>query len=74
MLKTLVSLGRFYVKPKATAAFSFDCKSCGKCEQAKLSPDRKLAFCGSCGSDLKLSEYMIKAMSMIKSGSIDTGH
>lgn len=73
MIKTLASLGKFYVKPKAASAFSFECKACGKCEVAKLSSDKTKAFCGNCGEDLKISEYMIKAMSISKNSAIDVG-
>lgn len=71
-IKSLVSMNQFYEKPKAEAAFSFHCESCGKTEGAKLSSDKKSANCGHCGEKLNISEYMIKAMGIAKSSSIDS--
>jgi hypothetical protein len=69
MLKTLVSLKRFYDAPKVQSAFTFVCKKCSKVGKPSLQKNQ--ALCSFCGEDLQLSPFTIKAMSLTKAGSID---
>lgn len=66
MLKSLVSMGQFYEKPRAEQAFSFACGACNKTEPAVLSKDKQSAFCGNCEEKLNISPYMIKAMGIAR--------
>lgn len=70
MMKSLVSMGRYDVAPRAEKSFSFPCSACEKSKQAVLSKDKKKALCETCGEQLNISPYMIKAISLAKSGDV----
>lgn len=65
-LKSLVSMSRFYTKPKKSSAFSFPCKECEKETKAALSEDKKTAYCLICSKPFDLSSFMIQAMIKVK--------
>jgi hypothetical protein len=65
-LKSLISMKRFYSKPKKSSAFSFPCKTCEKDTKAILSEDRKSAYCATCSETFALSSFMIQAMIKVK--------
>ena len=71
MMRTLAKMGQFYTQQVTRSAFSFECKVCDKVLPAVLSKNKKQALCSDCGTEIKISEMMIKAMAIAKNGNID---
>jgi len=66
MIKSLVSIGKYYVKPRRESAFNFECLDCRRFQPINISKDQKAANCSVCDSEIEISPYMIRAMAAIK--------